>query len=145
MNKLLYLKDERIKDFIEKLFYAYREIYADPKKILDKYSLGLAHLKALNLISKYQGLTISELISKLKITKQSLNRVLQELHKSSFIIYKKGQKDSRHKHIYLSNEGKTLTNEIFSEQKKRIYKALKNSDSDAVLNFNEVIEKIING
>ena len=52
MNKLLYLKDERIKDFIEKLFYAYREIYADPKKILDKYSLGLAHLKALHLISK---------------------------------------------------------------------------------------------
>ena len=66
MNKLLYLKDERIKDFIEKLFYAYREIYADPKKILDKYSLGLAHLKALHLISKYKGLTISELISKLK-------------------------------------------------------------------------------
>jgi|TARA_B110000438_G_scaffold134725_1_gene130340 DNA-binding MarR family transcriptional regulator len=145
MDKLLYLKDEKIKDFIEKLFYAYRETYSDPKKILDKYSVGLAHLKALNLISTYQGLTISELISKLKITKQSLNRVLQELHKNNFIIYKKGQKDSRHKHVYLSSDGKTLTNEIFCEQKKRIYKALKNSNSEAVLNFNEVIEKIING
>ena len=145
MNKLLYLKDAQIKDFIEKLFYAYRETFADPKKILNKHSFGIAHLKALHLISKYEGLTITELILKLKITKQSLNRVLQELYKNNVIIYKKGQKDSRHKHVYLSGKGKILSNEIFYEQKKRIYKALKNSNSNAVLNFNEVIQKIING
>ena len=145
MNKLLYLKDAQIKDFIEKLFYAYRETVADPKKILNKHSLGIAHLKALLLISNYEGLTITELILKLKITKQSLNRVLQELYKSNVIVYKKGQKDSRHKHVYLSAKGKILSDEIFYEQKKRIYKALKNSNSNAVLNFNEVIQKIING
>ena len=145
MNKLLYLKDAQIKDFIEKLFYAYRETFADPKKILNKYSFGIAHLKALHLISLYEGLTITELILKLKITKQSLNRVLQELYKSNVIIYKKGQEDFRHKHVYLSAKGKILSNEIFYEQKKRIYKALKNSNSNAVLNFNEVIQKIING
>ena len=48
MNKLLYLKDAQIKDFIEKLFYAYRETFADPKKILNKHSFGIAHLKALH-------------------------------------------------------------------------------------------------
>ena len=145
MDKLLYLRDAQIKDFIEKLFYAYRESVADPKKILNKHSLGIAHLKALHLISNYEGLTITELILKLKITKQSLNRVLQELYKNNVIIYKKGQEDSRRKHVYLSAKGKILSNEIFYEQKKRIYKALKNSSSNAVLNFNEVIQKIING
>ena len=145
MNKLLYLRDEQIKDFIEKLFYAYRETFADPKKILSKYSFGIAHLKALNLISKYEGLTIKELILKLKITKQSLNRVMQELHKSNVIIYKKGQKDSRHKHIFLADKGKELTDEIFIVQKKRIYKALISSNSNEVLNFNQIIQKIING
>ena len=145
MDKLLYLRDAQIKDFIEKLFYAYRETVADPKKVLNKHSLGIAHLKALHLISNYEGLTITELILKLKITKQSLNRVLQELYKNNVIIYKKGQEDSRRKHVYLSAKGKILSNEIFYEQKKRIYKALKNSSSNAVLNFNEVIQKIING
>ena len=145
MNKLLYLKDAQIKDFIEKLFYAYRETFADPKKILNKNSFGIAHLKALLLISKYEGLTITDLILKLKITKQSLNRVLQELYKNNVIVYQRGQEDSRHKHVYLSVKGKSLFNEIFYEQKKRIYKALKNSNSDAVLNFKEIIQKIING
>jgi DNA-binding MarR family transcriptional regulator len=70
---------------------------------------------------------------------------LQELYKNNVIIYKKGQEDARHKHVYLSAKGKILSNEIFYEQKKRIYKALKNSNSNAVLNFNEVIQKIING
>ena len=75
MNDLLYLKDDQIKDFIEKIFYAYRETYSDPKKILKKHSFGTAHHKAIHLIERYNGLTISNLLSKLKITKQSLNRV----------------------------------------------------------------------
>ena len=122
MDKLLYLRDTQIKDFIEKLFYAYRETIADPKKILNKHSLGIAHLKALHLISNYEGLTITELILKLKITKQSLNRVLQELYKNNVIVYQRGQEDSRHKHVYLSVKGKSLFNEIFYEQKKEFIK-----------------------
>jgi len=118
MKELLYLKDEQIKDFIEKLFYAYRETFADPKKILNKYSYGVAHLKVLNLISRYEGITISELLSKLKITKQSLNRVLKDLNKSNIIIYKQGLKDSRLRHLYLNQSGKKLSDEIFNEQKK---------------------------
>ena len=64
MKELLYLKDEQIKDFIEKIFYAYRETFSDPKKILNKYSFGVAHLKVLNLISRYEGITISKLLIK---------------------------------------------------------------------------------
>ena len=144
MNKLLYLRDEQIKDFIEKLFYAYRETFADPKKILSKYSFGIAHLKALNLISKYEGLTIKELILKLKITKQSLNRVLKELIKNKTIFMKIGKVDSRQRLIYLNKNGKKLSDEIFVEQKKRIYNALKTSDSDSVSKFKDILIKIIN-
>ena len=68
-------------------------------KILNKYSFGVAHLKVLNLISRYEGITISKLLIKLKVTKQSLNRVLRDLSKSDVIIYKQGIKDSRLKHL----------------------------------------------
>ena len=120
MKDLLYLRDDQIKDFIEQIFYAYRESYADPKNILKKYSFGIAHHKAINLIEKYEGLTISELLNKLKITKQSLNRVLRDLIKNKAIFIKKGEVDSRQRHIFLNEKGKKLFNEIFSIQKKRI-------------------------
>ena len=79
MRDLLYLKDDQIKDFIEQIFYAYRETYSDPKKILKKYSFGTAHHRAIHLIERHEGLTVSDLLNKLKITKQSLNRVLRDL------------------------------------------------------------------
>ena len=145
MNELLYLKDEQIKEFIEKLFIAYRESFSDTKQTLNKYSLGLAHHKVMHLLSMYSGITISDLLKKLKITKQSLNRVLKDLIKIESIIFEKGKKDTRLKHIYLSKAGQKLFNEIFSVQKKRIYKALLNSSSKEVLHFDNVIKKIING
>ena len=145
MKELLYLKDDQIKDFIEKLFYAYRESFSDTKNILKKYSLGIAHQKVLHLISRYDGITISELLFKLKITKQSLNRVLNDLNKIKILIYKQGKKDSRLRHIYLNEKGNNLYNEIFFQQKKRIYNALRKSNSETVINFNNLIEKIING
>ena len=144
MRDLLYLKDDQIKDFIEQLFYAYRETYSDPKKILKKYSFGIAHHKAIHLIEKYKGITISGLLNKLKITKQSLNRVLRDLIKNKAVLIIKGEVDSRQRHVFLSEKGKKLFDEIFFEQKKRIYNALKNSDSDSVIKFKNVLSKIIN-
>ena len=144
MKELLYLKDDQLKDLIEKLFIVYRESFADSKKILDKYSIGVAHHKAIHLISMYDGITISSLLKKLKVTKQSLNRVLNDLIKLDTIIFKKDQKDTRVKHIFLNEKGEKIFDEIFSTQKKRIYNALLNSSSDQVLNFDNVLKKIIN-
>jgi len=145
MRELLYLKDDQIKEFIEKLFVAYRESFSDTKSTLVKHSLGLAHHKVIHLLSLYDGITISDLLKKLKITKQSLNRVLNDLIKTESIFFEKGKKDTRLKHIYLSEKGKELFNEIFLVQRKRIYKALLNSTDKEVLYFNKVINKIING
>jgi len=144
MKELLYLKDDQLKEFIEKISLSYRETFSDAKKVLDKYSIGVAHHKVINLISLYDGITISELLKKLKITKQSLNRVLKDLIKIEVVDFKKGKKDTRLKHVYLNDKGKKLFNEVFDVQKKRIYNALLNSSSKEVINFNNVLNKIIN-
>ena len=144
MKELLYLKDDQLKEFIEKIFVSYRETFSDAKKILDKYSIGVAHHKVIHLLSLYEGITISELLKKLKVTKQSLNRVLKDLIQLEAIEFKKDKKDTRLKHVYLSDKGLKLFEELFSMQKKRIYKALLNSNSKEVLSFNNVLKKIIN-
>ena len=144
MHELLYLKDEQIKAFIEKLFVAYRESFADTKTALNKHSFGLAHHKVILLLSMYKGITISKLLKKLKITKQSLNRIINDLNKNKCIFFEKGKKDTRIKHIYLTSTGQKLFDEIFFIQKKRIYKALLNSTSQEVLFFDNVIKRIIN-
>ena len=105
MKDLLYLKDEQIKDFIQLLFYAYRETFADPKEILSKKFFGPAHLRTLNLIERNPGISLSELIFKLKITKQSINRVLRDLIKSKMIKQIKDNIDTRKKNLFLDTEG----------------------------------------
>ena len=145
MKELLYLKDHQLKELIEKLFVSYRETFSDSKKILKKYTIGLAHNKVIHLLSMYDGISITGLMKKLKITKQSLNRVLKDLIKLELINFKKDDQDSRIKHIFLNENGKKIFNEIFEIQKKRIYNALLNSSSEEVLNFDNVLKKIING
>ena len=145
MKELLYLKDEQLKDLIEKLFVSYRETFSDAKKVLDRYSIGLAHHKVIHLLSMYKGISISELLKRLKVTKQSLNRVLKDLIKLEIVTFKKDGQDTRVKHVFLNEKGKKIFNEIFDLQKKRIYNALLNSSSEEVINFDNVLSKIING
>ena len=145
MKELLYLKDEQLKDLIEKLFVSYRETFSDAKKVLDRYSIGLAHHKVIHLLSMYQGISISELLKRLKVTKQSLNRVLKDLIKLEIVTFKKDDQDTRVKHVFLNEKGKKIFNEVFEIQKKRIYKALLSSNSEEVINFDNVLKKIING
>jgi len=145
MKELLYLKDEQLKDLIEKLFISYRETFSDAKKVLDRHSIGLAHHKVIHLLSMYHGISISELLKRLKVTKQSLNRVLKDLIKLEIVTFKKDDQDTRVKHVFLNEKGKKLFNEIFDLQKKRIYNALLKSNSEEVINFDNVLNKIING
>ena len=145
MKDLLYLKDEQIKDCIQLLFYAYRETFSDPKEVLSKKFFGPAHLRSLNLIERHPGINLGELIFKLKITKQSLNRVLRDLIKSKMIKQVKDESDTRKKNLFLDKEGKIFFEAVYSSQRKRIFNALKNSSSDSVIKFKEVLKKIIDG
>ena len=144
MKKLLYLKDHQLKEYIEKIFNGYRETVADAKNVLDKHSLGTAHNKVIHLISLYEGITISTLLRKLKVTKQSLNRVLNDLVEIKAIEFKRDEVDTRVKHVYLTEVGNKIFDEIFSVQKKRIYDAFLSSESSEVVSFDKVLKKIIN-
>ena len=145
MKDLLYLKDEQIKDCIQLLLYAYRETFSDPLEILKKNSLGAAHYRTLHLVERNEGINVNELLIKLKITKQSLNRVLKELKRLKLIKQVRDKNDTRRKLLYLDQNGKKFYQEVFESQKKRIFNALKHSDSDSVIKFKEVLKKIING
>jgi len=145
MKDLLYLKDEQIKEFIQLLFYAYRETFADPKQVLAKKFFGPAHLRSLNLIERNPGISLGELIFKLKVTKQSLNRVLRDLINSKMIKQIRDENDTRKKNLFLDKEGKVFFETAYSTQKKRIFNALKSSNADSVIKFKEVLKKIIDG
>ena len=145
MKDLLYLKDDQIKEFIQLLYYAYRETFSDPKEILSKRFFGPAHLRALNLIERNPGINLGELIFKLKVTKQSLNRVMRDLIKSKMIKQIKDDNDTRKKNLFLDKEGKIFFEAVYVTQKKRIFNALKNSNAESVIRFKDVLKKIING
>ena len=145
MKNLLYLKDDQIKDCIKLLFYAYRETFSDPKEILKKNSLGSAHYRTLYLVERNEGISVNELLLKLKITKQSLNRVLRDLKNSKIIKQVTDKTDTRRRLLYLNNVRKNFYKQVFETQKKRIFNALKNSNSESVLHFKEVLKKIIDG
>ena len=144
MRDLLYLKDEQIKEFIQLLYYAYRETFSDPKDVLSEKFFGPAHLRALNLIERNPGINLGELIFRLKVTKQSLNRVLRDLINSKMIKQVKDESDTRKKKLFLDKEGKIFFDSVYNKQRKRIFNALKNSSSDSVIKFKEVLKKIIN-
>ena len=99
MKDLLYLKDDQIKEFIQLLYYAYRETFSDPREILSQKFFGPAHLRALHLIEGNPGINLGELIFKLKVTKQSLNRVLRDLIKSKMIKQVQDESDTRKKNL----------------------------------------------
>tara|TARA_X000001036_G_scaffold393911_1_gene393861 strand:- start:208 stop:648 length:441 start_codon:yes stop_codon:yes gene_type:complete len=145
MKDLLYLKDEQIKEFIQLLSYAHRETFSDPKDILNKKYFGPAHLRALNLIERYPGTSLGDLIFQLKVTKQSLNRVLRDLLKSKMIKQIKDENDTRKKKLFLEKDGKKFFEIVYNSQKTRIFNALKNSNPDSVIKFKELLKRIIDG
>jgi len=145
MKELLYLKDDQIKDFIQLLYYAYRETFSDPRNLLAKKFFGPAHLRALNLIERNPGIGLTELIFKLKITKQSLGRVIKDLIVSKMIKQIKDDTDTRKKNLHLDKDGVIFFEKIYAVQKKRIFNALKSSEPDSVVKFKKVLNKIING
>ena len=144
MNDFLYLRENNIKEIIELMLEAYTESYSDPYEILKKNSFGRAHHRLICTVNANPGIKVADLIKKLKITKQSLSRVLQELIKDKIISQSKGEIDGRQRLLHLTEKGEKISEEIFHTQKERILKAFKECDSQEVLNFKKVLKKIIN-
>ena len=144
MKDFLYLKDDQIREFLELLHNAYKKTNSLPKNSVPDKTIGQAQIRALKKIEKKPGISFSELMLELKVTKQSLNRVLKDLIKLDIIVSKKDEIDTRIKHVYLNDKGKKIFEEIFLLQKKRIYNAFLGSNSKEVISFDNVLKKIIN-
>src|ERR1700761_7152690 len=95
-------------DLIELFYFAYRDFVGDADRLLEVYGFGRAHHRVLHFVSRHPGLTIAELLDILKITKQSLNRVLKELIAKDFIDARAGAVDRRHRQLYATDEGDKL-------------------------------------
>lgn len=110
---------------IELFFFAYRDFLSDPDLILLGYGFGRAHHRALHFINRRPGLTVAELLDLLRITKQSLARVLKQLIGQGYIHQITGTKDRRQRHLYPTPNGRSLALQLAEPQSRRIRAALK--------------------
>ena len=119
------IRDDGI-DFmlIELLFFAYRDFTSDPDQILARYGFGRAHHRVLHFVNRMPGLTIAELLDVLKITKQSLARVLKQLIDAGHIVQVQGPKDRRQRELYPTAKGRSLALALAMPQSRRIREAL---------------------
>ena len=117
-------------DLIELFFFAYRDFVSDPDRILDEYGFGRAHHRVLHFVDRNPGLTIAELLDILRITKQSLNRVLKELLETDFIESRMGTSDRRQRLLFATVKGHELAIKLAKLQTRRIMRALAELDPE---------------
>jgi DNA-binding MarR family transcriptional regulator len=128
---LLSLADERpgresepAWDIIELLFFAYRDFVGDPDEVLAKFGFGRAHHRVLHFVNRNPGMKVAELLDILKITKQSLGRVLKQLVDQGYVLQKEGANDRRQRLLYVTAKGETLAMRLAGLQTERINHAL---------------------
>lgn len=109
---------------IELFFFAYRDFTSDPDQILDQYGFGRAHHRVVHFVNRRPGLTVAELLDVLKITKQSLARVLKQLIDTDYIVQVQGLRDRRQRELYPTAKGRALALELAAPQSRRIAGAL---------------------
>src|ERR1700721_256710 len=111
-------------DLIELLFFAYRDFVSDPDQLLDKLGFGRAHHRVLHFVNRNPGMKVAELLDVLKITKQSLARVLRQLIREGYILQREGANDRRQRLLYVTPKGEALAMKLAGLQTKRITRAL---------------------
>src|SRR6266496_2125660 len=111
-------------DIIELLFFAYRDFIGDPDDVLAKFGFGRAHHRVLHFVNRNPGMKVAELLDILKITKQSLGRVLKQLVDEGYVVQKEGPDDRRHRLLYVTPKGEQLAMKLAGLQTERITRAL---------------------
>ena len=116
--------DEPIWDIIELLFFAYRDFVGDPDHVLAKFGFGRAHHRVLHFINRNPGIKVADLLVILKITKQSLGRVLKQLIDQGYVLQKEGANDRRQRLLFVTPKGEALALKLAALQSARITRAL---------------------
>ena len=145
LNNLIspfFLNDKEIKKVIELIFFSYRDFTAGPDQVLEKLNFGRAHHRVIYFVGKKDKITIKELLGVLKITKQSLSRVLNQLVKEGFIVVSTGS-DKRTKILSLTKNGLDLETELSTIQIKKIKKIINNFNEEDINGFKKILYEMI--
>lgn len=140
----LFLREEELRLGIELLFYAYRDFTAEPDAILAKRDFGRAHHRVIYFVGRYPSITVSELLGILRITKQSLSRVLTQLLDQDYVVQAPGRRDRRQRLLTLTAKGQELERELSENQRALIAKAYRAAGAAAVEGFRKVLLGMVN-
>lgn len=139
----LFLRDEDLREGIELLFFAYRDFTARPDAILAGHGFGRAHHRVIYFVGRHPGITVKELLAILKITKQSLARVLRQLVVKDFIEQRQGTDDRRHRLLHLTVKGAELERQLTEDQRMRIARAYREAGAAAVAGYRRVLTGMV--
>ncbi len=139
----LFLREEELRKGIELLFFAYRDFTSDPDDILTEYHFGRAHHRAIHFIGRNPGTSVSELLTILRITKQSLSRVLGQLIERGFVFQEQDTRDRRRRLLRLTVEGVELERRLSRPQRARVARAYREAGAEAVAGYCKVLIGLI--
>lgn len=139
----LFLREEELRQGMELLFYAYRDFTSDPDEILKEFRFGRAHHRMVHFVGRQPGITVSQILEILRITKQSLSRVLSQLVAAGFIAQKQEVDDRRRRHLYLTDKGVELERRLSKPQRARIARAYSEAGAEAVAGYRKVLIGLI--
>ena len=141
---LLFLREEDLRQGIELLFYAYRDFTAEADAMLAQLGFGRAHHRVIYFVGRKPGMTVSELLDILKITKQSLSRVLGQLVREGYITQRPGTADRRQRLLELAPKGAELERRLTEDQRALVARAYRAAGADAVDGFRRVLLGLVN-
>lgn len=136
--------DPELLDLAELLFFAYRDFTREPDKLLDEYGFGRAHHRVLHFVNRHPGLRVADLLEILKITKQSLGRVLKQLVDDGFIAQQAGKTDRRERLLYPTESGRELAERLAAPQLERIAHALAAGGTEGQTEIARFLRRMIN-
>ena len=131
-------------ELMELLFFAYRDFISDPDEILSKYGFGRAHHRVIHFVGRHPGIRVAELLDILRITKQSLGRVLKELIDTGYVLQREGETDRRRRLLSLTEKGCDLHRELMAPQIERFKSAIVESGAGANGTHREMLFQLIN-
>lgn len=135
----LFLRDEELRQGIELLFFAYRDFTAEADAILARYDFGRAHHRVIYFVGRHPMISVSDLLGILRITKQSLSRVLGQLVRETFIVQHPGERDRRQRLLELTPKGVELENMLTENQRRRMAAAYRGAGAEAVEGYRAVL------
>ncbi len=143
IGKALFLREEELRRGIELMFFAYRDFTGEADSVLAEQNMGRAHHRAIYFIGRHPGINVSELLTILCITKQSLSRVLSGLMTDGYVEQKSGSTDRRHRLLYLTQKGVEFESRLTALQSRRFANAYREAGVGAVDGFRQVLRGLL--